>query len=148
METNKQLAGRAPRAAVRAPVAAPAFGLKLAAFTIKREGQVEWRVAGENHCGPKAELRDGIMPVRYAAAVTCAPTLDERGFLFDQAAVDMWMRRIAARETRLSCEELVRSVAEQLLAKIARDVPTCRVVGLTLTLSPSPFQASITVTYG
>jgi hypothetical protein len=144
METNKQPAGRAHRAPVRA--AAPA--LKLATFTIRREGQVEWRVTGDTHCGPKAEVRDGIMPVRYVAAVTCAPSLDERGFLFDQAAVDMWMRRIAARETALSCEALVRSVAEQLLAKIARDVPTCRVVGLTLSLSPSPYQASITVTYG
>lgn len=134
--------------ALRAPVRpAPARKLTLRTFTIKREGQVEWRVSGNNHCGPVAELRDGVMPVRYAAVVTCEPTLDSRGFLFDQAALDLYMRRLATRETTLSCEALVNHAAELLLAKIDRDVPTCRVVGLSLTLSPAPFQASITAEY-
>lgn len=133
-----------------APTSFPS--LKLQTFTIRREGAVEWKVTGDSHCGPRTEVREGVdgsmlMPVRYAVRVTCAPSLDDRGFLFDQAAVDLFMRRLASRVTPLSCEELATEVAEALLAKIARDVPTCRVVALSLTLSPAPHAASITVDY-
>lgn len=122
--------------------------LSLSNLSIVRSGDVQWRVHGEHHCGPKSMLREGRMPVRYSMTVTCEPTLDERGFLFDQAMVDVWMRRQADRVTELSCEALVVAIARALMAKIERDVPHCRVIGLRLTLSPAPYQASVTARFG
>src|SRR5437899_1351291 len=99
------------------------LSLKCSALTINRKGQVDWSVTGDTHCGPKSELRDGKIPVKYELNCKCLPTLDQRGFLFDQAMVDLWMRRMASRVTSLSCESLVVHVAEQFLAKMAHDVP-------------------------
>ncbi len=140
MRTKKTPSIKAPTASV--------ISLTLQSLTIKREGQVDWSVEGESHCGPKSELRDGKIPVKYFLAVTCAPTLDERGFLFDQAAVDIWMRRQATKITSLSCEALVIDVAKEFLLKMIRDGPHCKVTELTLSLSPSPFAASITCKFG
>lgn len=125
----------------------PVIALTMQSLTIRREGQVEWSVEGEHHCGPKSEIRDGKIPVKYTLIATCAPHLDERGFLFDQAAVDLWMKRQATQVASLSCEALVVETAKNFLLKMARDVPHCKVTKLTLTLSPSPFQAGITVEF-
>lgn len=124
--------------------AKPVIALTLQSLTIKREGQVEWKVAGDHHCGPKGEIRDGRVPVKYSVSVTCAPSLDERGFLFDQASVDLWMKRQADNVTSLSCEALVVETATNMLLKLQRDVPHCKVTELVMTLSPSPFQAGVT----
>lgn len=124
--------------------ATPVISLRLDSLTIKREGQVDWSVEGDTHCGPKPELRDGKIPVKYSVTVTCEPHLDERGFLFDQASVDLWMRRQASKTTKLSCEALVVDTAKEFLLKLARDVPHCKVRELVMTLSPSPFMAGVT----
>lgn len=124
------------------------MALPLLNLSITREGDVQWRVTGPNHCGPKAMLREGRMPVKYSMTVVCKPRLDDRGFLFDQAMVDVWMRRQADAMTALSCEALVVDVAQRLMAKIERDVPECEVIGLRLTLSPAPHQAGVTARYG
>jgi hypothetical protein len=126
--------------------------LKLASFTLQRAGISNFVVSGPNHCGPAGALVnvDGgrkAIPVRWDLTVTCAPRLDDRGFLFDQAMVGLYMDRIAERGTALSCERLARHVAELLLAKIPRDVPTCDVTALTLVFSPAPYAASLTVRY-
>lgn len=128
----------------------PVIALTLQSMTIKREGQVEWIVEGDHHCGPKSELKTyphtttQYIPVKYTLSVTCAPHLDQRGFLFDQASVGKWMERISSEPTKLSCEALVVHVATQFLLKMAKDVPHCKVTELVLTLSPSPFQAGVT----
>lgn len=122
--------------------------LALSTLSISREGDVQWRVMGDHHCGPKAMLREGRMPVRYSMTVTCAPALDDRGFLFDQAMVDLWVRRLADIPTALSCEALVIDVARRFMTKVERDVPHCRLVGLRMTLSPAPHSASVTARYG
>lgn len=122
--------------------------IKLQTLTIKRSGTVNWLVTGDHHCGPKALLKNGAIAVQYTIEITCAPALDERGFLLDQAMVDVWMQRQATRATSLSCEALVLRVAEDLLMKVAKDTPHCDVKALTVTLSPAPHQASITATFG
>lgn len=122
----------------------PVIALNLQSLTIERSGQVEWAVEGDHHCGPKSEIRDGKVPVKYSVRVTCAPHLDERGFLFDQAAVDLWMKRQAFKVTELSCEALVVETAKQMLLKLARDVPHCKVTELVMTLSPAPHAAGVT----
>lgn len=122
--------------------------LKLQSMKIERSGECNWKVAGDFHCGPKALVKNGLIPVKYSMSVTCEPTLDKRGFLFDQAMVDKWMQRQAEKETKLSCEALVIDLAERLLAKMARDVPHCKVTELILTLSPAPHQAGVTARFG
>jgi hypothetical protein len=122
--------------------------LKLQTMKIERKGKVSWRVTGDTHCGPKALLVDGRIAVEYTVSVTCAPHLDKRGFLFDQAMVDLWMQRQAEMETSLSCEKLVITVAEKMLAKMAKDVPHCKVTELIMTLSPAPHSASVTARFG
>lgn len=123
------------------------MAVKLSTMTIERTGEVAWRVAGEFHCGPKALVKDGRIPVKYTVKVTCKPHLDNRGFLFDQAMVDLWMKRQAEKETTLSCESLVLRVAENMLAKMAKDVPHCEVTELVMTLSPAPYQAGVTARF-
>lgn len=124
--------------------------LTLKTMKIERSGDVEWSVTGDTHCGPKALLipRNGktYIPVKYSVKVTCAPKLDDRGFLFDQAQVDVWMKAVSQETTTLSCEALAQHVAERLLKKLHK-LDHCEVVTLELTLSPAPHLASITVSY-
>jgi hypothetical protein len=118
-------------------------------YTIARAGETAFRVHGTNHCGPRDFLdHEGRIAVKYEIAITCAPRLDDRGFLLDQASLGRYIDRLAKDPTDLSCEKLAHSVAERVIAKIARDVPTCQVVGVVLKFSPAPFQASITVRFG
>jgi hypothetical protein len=151
--------------------------LALKLLTIRRTGQVLWRVKGLHHCGPASQLRhmdvsvpmpqavmepgvpDGMfygidrsvrhyyMPVNYVAVMACAPQLDQRGFLFDQAGVDTFLNQLAQTPTDKSCERLAQYAAEQLLEHIAFEVPTCQVRAMTMTLSPSPFVAEVTASY-
>lgn len=140
--------------------------LTLATLTLRREGLFTQAVEGEHHCGPKALLVDmriphpadagkaisgtkaryatvkGI-PVRYSLTVACGPTLDHRGFLFDQAMVDLWFSRQGERPTALSCEAYAIKLANSFMDKLAKDAPHCDLRGVTLQLSPAPHQASI-----
>jgi hypothetical protein len=140
----------APSQPVRA--ARPALKLRLRSFMLDRAGISNFVVSGSNHCGPVASLINitggrKAIPVRWRMIVTCEPRLDDRGFLFDQAMVGVYMDRIAERGSTLSCELLARQVAEMLLEKIGRDVPTCDVKALSLEFSPAPYAASLTVRY-
>jgi hypothetical protein len=130
----------------------PALKLKLRSFMLDRAGVSNFIVTGGNHCGPAASLVNvpggrKAIPVRWRMIVTCEPRLDDRGFLFDQAMVGLYVDRIAERGTALSCELLARHVAELLLTKIAKDVPTCDVKALSLEFSPAPYAAALTVRY-
>lgn len=134
-------------------VAPRTLKLKLRTMTITREGDLMVHIdpAG-SHCGPAGMIvKEGdksLMPVKYTARVVCAPTVDDRGFLFDQAMLDKWLQRVAAEKTGLSCELLCQAYAERFLAKMEHDRPDCEVRYLSLTLSPAPHKASITVEYG
>lgn len=139
------------------------MALTLATLTLRREGTFNQAVAGAHHCGPMALLVDmevpdperpkvlerrrmvkakGI-PVKYSLTVACGPTLDHRGFLFDQAMVDVWFARQGQRVTSLSCEAYAVNLANQFMDKLAKDAPHCDLRGVTLQLSPAPHQASI-----
>jgi hypothetical protein len=135
-----------------APAARPALKLRLTSYTLDRAGVSNFVVTGGNHCGPAAALINveggrKAIPVRWRLIVTCEPRLDDRGFLFDQAMVGVYMDRIASKGTTLSCELLARHVAELLLGKISHDVPTCDVKALSLEFSPAPYAAALTVRY-
>lgn len=139
--------------------------LTLATLTLRREGLFTQAVEGAHHCGPKALLVDmripsdprpphrsrstaqtvvvkGI-PIKYVLTVACGPILDHRGFLFDQAMVDLWFARQGERPTALSCEAYAIKLANTFMDKLAKDAPHCDLRGVTLQLSPAPHQASI-----
>lgn len=119
--------------------------MKVRTLTIYRESTIDWHVTGKFHCGADSEVRKaGTIPVRYTVRATCTPRLDERGFLFDQAKLGEWMTALASKPTPLSCERLTVVTANAMIAKIRKDDPECQIVTLTLTLSPSPFVASMT----
>jgi hypothetical protein len=148
---------KTPNATKTAPKA-----LTLRSMTIKREGDLLIQITpGTNHCGPADQIvtvkpdlfsvdaPKHYMPVKYTCSVKCAPKTDERGFLFDQAAVDKYLKALAAsKPISLSCEKLAENLAELLMAKIAKHTPHCEVIHFVLTLSPAPHKASITVEYG
>lgn len=125
------------------------MALSLRSFTIQRAGVSNWRVLGSHHCGPKEYLvgpaNAKAIPVRWNAIVECAPRLDDRGFLFDQASVGRYMDALAEIPTDMSCERLAHHVAERLLAKIEK--VGCVVRRLRLEFSPAPYAASITVEF-
>lgn len=126
----------------------PTVQLNLQTLTLRREGRFVQRVEGDHHCGPKALLDttdEGhkVIAVTYKLTVACGPTLDHRGFLFDQAMVDAWFTRQGTRATSLSCEAYCISLANKFMDKLAKDAPHCDLRGVTLELSPAPHQASI-----
>lgn len=136
---------------VAAPVART-LSLTLRTMTIQRAGLSNFVVvAGSNHCGAADSLvrLDGgrkAIPVRWNVSVECEPKLDQRGFLFDQAMLGVFMDRIASEPTTLSCELLARSVAERLIARLEK-LPHCSIKSLRMEFSPNPYAASITVVY-
>lgn len=145
------------------------MALKLATLTLRREGSFLQLVDGAHHCGPKAVLvahkgerprnsseaaRNGTLadrvkvegqavPINYSLTVACAPVLDHRGFLFDQAMVDAWFARKGLYVSSLSCEALTIRLANELMDKLARDASHCDLRGVTLQLSPAPHKASL-----
>lgn len=133
-----------------APVARKALSLKLRTFTIQRAGISNFVVQGDHHCGAKSDLvrvpGGKAIPVRWNVSVECEPQLDERGFLFDQAMLSVFMERVASEPTTLSCELLAQHAAERLIARLEA-LPQCKIKSLKLEFSPSPYAASITVVF-
>jgi hypothetical protein len=131
---------------------APVRTLSLRTMTIQRAGISNFIITpGSNHCGPADQLirveggRKAI-PVRWNVSVECEPKLDQRGFLFDQAMLGVFMDRIASEPTTLSCELLAQHAAERLIARLEK-LPHCSIKSLRLEFSPNPYAASITVLY-
>jgi hypothetical protein len=92
---------------------------------------------GEHHCGTSR-----YQAMRYKLEVTCTGDLDGRDFLFEQLKVREFFE--APRREHRSCEKLARDWCADLLELINRDSPDCTVLAMNLTLSPAPFEASIT----
>lgn len=140
----------APKAVTVAP--ARTISLSLRTMTIQRAGLSNFLVVpGSNHCGPAdqlVKLSNGAraIPVRWNISVECAPKVDARGFLFDQAMLGVFVDRIASEPTTLSCELLARHVAERLIARLEK-LPHCEIRSLKMEFSPNPYAASITVVY-
>lgn len=136
------------------------MALKLASLVLRRSGTFHQLVSGDHHCGPVGKLvsagvrgngdvvrtKDGpskAVLVKYELTVACSPVLDHRGFLFDQAMVDLWFQRQGARVSSLSCEALTIQLANTLMDKLGRDASHCDLRGVTLQLSPAPHLASL-----
>lgn len=108
-------------------------------LTMNRQGEFQIYTYGDSHCGT---LTNQFLPVKYHMVCECENILDPRGFLFEQVGVDNFFKNL--KKTNLSCERLTISCCKKLVALIKRDNPICKVRSIQLTLSPHPFQASMT----
>lgn len=106
---------------------------------MNRQGEFSIFTTGDSHCGT---LTNQFLPVRYHMICECEKVLDTCGFLFEQVNVDKFFKNL--KRTKLSCERLTISCCKKLVTLIKKDNPICRVRSIKLTLSPSPFQASMT----
>lgn len=121
--------------------------MKLSTLELSRKGRAVWSVTGPNHCGPRTMIHHGHLLVDWGMTMVCEPTLDEHGFLYDQARIQDFIDELGAHVTKLSCERLVDFVATKTLAKIRTEAPTCDIRSFTFWLSPEPFLAVMTATY-
>ena len=108
-------------------------------LTMNRQGEFQIYTYGDSHCGT---LTNQFLPVKYHMVCECENILDPRGFLFEQVGVDQFFKGL--KKTRLSCEKLTIACCKKLVTLIKEDNPICKVRSIKLTLSPHPFQASMT----
>lgn len=103
---------------------------------------------GPHHCGMNPG--PGGQAVRYTLELTCTSTsLDQRGFLFDQAGVDKWIAEYTASRLarEASCEGLADGVLEYIRAHIRRENPQCVVTHGSMKISPYPYKAAVTCSW-
>lgn len=105
-----------------------------------REGEFMINATGNSHCGVKEDLI-----VKYDMQCVCSPKLDRRGFLFDQINIDNYFQSL--KHTNKSCERLVKKCLQDLVNMIREENPLCEIHRLSLTLSPEPHKASMTLTW-
>lgn len=117
------------------------MGLKLLTQTIHREGELIWAIDGEFHCGPAAAVQHGQLYMKYEVTVECLPILDNRGFIFDQAALDGYFQMLSADVIGFSCEKLNQWAAEKFLKWLRRENPGCTPVSVKVRISTRPFAA-------
>jgi len=108
-------------------------------LTLDRQGDFKIFTTGDSHCGT---LTNDFLPIKYRVTCICENILDKRGFLFEQVGVDSFFKGM--KRTHLSCERLTISCCKKLVSLIRKDNPVCRIRSIELTLSPWPYQASMT----
>lgn len=108
-------------------------------LTMNRQGEFSVRTTGDSHCGTFTNDR---LWIKYHLICECENILDPRGFLFEQVNVDKFFKNM--KRTTLSCEKLTISSCKKLATLIRKDNPVCKIRSMKLTLSPFPYQASMT----
>lgn len=121
---------------------------QLSSFSLHREGTLQLKVVGDNHCGhPSAVNADHQVQIRYQVDLVGSPTLDAQGFLVDQEALhDVFVEAARRPEPWTeSCEMLCLVMGEALLESIHEIVV---VRGLRVQLSPFPHGGWLSATFG
>ena len=128
--------------------------LPLRSVTVRRRGTLNVKVLpGSNHCGTanrvvRGEDGHNYMPCNFEVRVVCRPSLDSRGFLFDQAQITPRLEKLASSESTLSCELMSQSCAVELMKAIYEENPSCQILDFLFTFSPAPYLADFTEHYG
>lgn len=113
----------------------------MAKLTMNRTGEFQIVATGQNHCGIAEKLK-----IKYAMVCDCLPTLDTRGFLFDQLNIDSYFQNL--KRSKVSCEKLVMKCVADLHKLILKENPGCRITRIQLMLSPAPHAATMTYQIG
>lgn len=106
-------------------------------LTLRRSGTFEVTNVGDHWCGTSKKQN-----VKYDVEVICGVSLDERGFLFDQLAVQKFFDQRT--ECAESCEQFTIRCARELYKVIKQEHKSCDVRTIRLSLSPAPYAASMT----
>lgn len=110
-------------------------------FKLERKGEFSVNTVGKFHCGTKDSLK-----VRYEfSCEMSADSLDHRGFLFDQMKVAQFFGGL--KSTDLSCEAFTLFCARKLFALVKSENKQGKIISMSLTLSPEPFEANLTFSW-
>lgn len=108
-----------------------------ATLTLKRSGEFVLRVKGDRHCGVYPEGGPREVPCEYSLTLKCrGDSLDGEGFLVEQIGIHRFFQNLP--RTGLSCEKLCVRCARLIYRKVMRENPNCKVLGITLSISPRP----------
>ena len=111
-------------------------------LTLQRKGKFKIETDGNNHCG-----LDHRQVMKYWVTVVCKaqPSLDERGFLFEQRSVDTYFQDLAADGVFTeSCELLAINYAKEIRNLILEENPECKILAIEVKISAKPYLASMT----
>lgn len=130
--------------------------MRPVSINIVRRGDLSFTVHGPTHCGSNAftvpvtiggHTKAHMLSAHWAINATATPdSLDARGFLFDQAALDGLVHRTALAESYVSCEKLAHALADAFCRGVARENGACTLTRVVVTLSPTPYLSDISVT--
>lgn len=109
-------------------------------LTMIRHGDFRAVIKGYTHCG--RDMGNASVRFQYYVVVECVPIVDQRGFLFDQVAIDHVFQRV--RETELSCENLAMDCFREVLAAIQQENPTIIIRKMKIDISAEPHPATMT----
>jgi hypothetical protein len=109
-------------------------------LTLKRKGSFNVKTLGDNHCGVK-----DLLNIQYDVELLCNAVFDNRGFLVEHLAIDMYFNEIM--ETALSCELLCVKAAKDIWGVVMQENPTCEILDVKVTLAPEPGHAAMTFNY-
>lgn len=122
--------------------------MKLTRYILEKQGNVMQKVFGPNHCGTQNHLHGGEIPLRYHIRLFCNARLDSHGFLVDNMTISDFMEAFAGVPTELSCERLTMEIARQMEARAMAEDPGLQLRGMSVSVSPEPFNATISGEFG
>lgn len=122
--------------------------IKCERLILSQVGSAVFTVHGNHHCGLKKFAKNGRLRVKYEVRLVCVPSLDDRGFLYDQSDLRALIMDTARKPTELSCEALAKGIPVALIRDIKSKEPTCKVVAVHVRLSPKPYKAAVEAVYG
>lgn len=103
-----------------------------------RTGEFSLDALGDYHCSTVTRPT-----IRYRVYIRAKNSpLDARGFLFDQLDCPAFFTSIGS--TELSCERLAKFCCSSLYQVIIAENPALQIELMELTLTPEPFEVSIT----
>lgn len=110
-------------------------------LTLRRKGKFKIETTGNNHCGLDEE-----QAIKYWVSVTCKakPSLDDRGFLFEQRTIDEFFQSYNGDIFHESCEILAIDFCRQLREAIREENPKCKILFMEVRLAAKPYLASMT----
>lgn len=107
----------------------------VATLTLRRTGDFELRVRGDNHCGVVPPGEPKLVPCTYSLVMRCrANSLDDQGFLVEQIGIHGFFQALP--RTGLSCEKLTVRCARLIYRKVMRENPNCKILSIALEIAP------------
>lgn len=107
----------------------------VATLTLRRSGDFDLRVRGNNHCGVVPPGEPAIVPCTYSLVMRCrANSLDDQGFLVEQLGIHAFFQALP--RTGLSCEKLTVRCARLIYRKVMRANGNCKIISIELTIAP------------